>query len=100
MCEASHGERSHMPAGMWFCQKSIARPNTATLTLANRRCAAADRPYGPAPMTATWQSLLESIIVTSRDFAASDPGSCRGHARQRQFAGLNFVRNASIGDAG
>src|SRR5262245_24020492 len=87
-----------MPAGMWFCQKSIARPNKVTFTLANCKCAAAARPYGPAPMTATWQSLLECIIVTSRDFAAGGPGGCPGHARHRRFPLFKLVRKTSVDD--
>src|SRR6266545_886069 len=44
-----------MPFGMWRSQNSIGSPNTRVSTPAARRCAAAARPYGPAPTMATWQ---------------------------------------------
>ncbi len=51
--EARGEERSSIPPGMPSRQNAIASPNATVGTPASRRCATADRPYGPAPMTAT-----------------------------------------------
>ena len=56
MCDASHDERRNIPAGIWFSQNSITLPKMQVSTPTARKCAAAARPYGPAPMIATWWS--------------------------------------------
>ncbi|GGN89526.1 hypothetical protein GCM10011579_084490 [Streptomyces albiflavescens] len=64
--EALGGDFSSMPAGMFSAQLAIGEPNTLTLRPRAFRCAAVDRPYGPAPMTTTvldinspWRGALE-----------------------------------------
>src|SRR5205823_14092269 len=64
MCDASHDERSNIPRGIWFCQNSITLPKMQVSTPSARKCAAAARPYGPAPIMATWavRELFISIV--------------------------------------
>src|SRR6516162_1830825 len=45
-----------MPVGILLSQNSIGSPKTCALIPAARRCACAERPYGPAPMMTTSQS--------------------------------------------
>src|ERR1700730_2288028 len=52
-----------MPTGMGRSQHSIALPNTRRSKFADRRCAAAANPYGPAPTIATWVvPLIEKLL--------------------------------------
>ncbi len=53
MLEARNGERSSIARGIVSRQKAIASPKATAGTPASRRCATADRPCGPAPMTTT-----------------------------------------------
>jgi hypothetical protein len=46
-------DRSDIPRGICLSHDAIGSPNTTVSTPAWRRCAAADSPYGPAPITAT-----------------------------------------------
>src|SRR5215208_3122625 len=62
MWEASHRDRSSMPAGMWCSQLSIGSPKTRTFTPAWSKCAAAESPYGPAPTTTTEQRAISDVI--------------------------------------
>ena len=57
MLDATRGDLSSMPLGIRSDQNAIGSPNTFTPSPASWRYAAADKPYGPAPMTATWQSV-------------------------------------------
>src|SRR5947208_15395898 len=50
-------ERSFMPSGIAL-QNDIGRPKTCGCTPAWRICTAAERPCGPAPITATSRSML------------------------------------------
>src|ERR1700758_1755275 len=51
--DASQGDRKHMPSGILRSQNDMVSPNTRTLTPLAFKCAAAESPYGPAPITTT-----------------------------------------------
>src|SRR5271155_1903491 len=64
MEEANPSDLNLMPLGIWFCQVSMAGPNIRKSTPRASRCAATDRPYGPAPTIAT--SIIDSFHTLSR----------------------------------
>src|SRR6266853_4642958 len=58
MCVAVQLDRRNIPAGIWR-QKDMGSPNTRTSKpLIARKCAAADRAYGPAPTIATSHAVM------------------------------------------
>src|SRR5262245_31147472 len=62
MLEASQAERRNMPPGIRSRQKTIGCPNVCVSTPAARRWAVAASPYGPAPTTATAESLTDGDL--------------------------------------
>src|SRR5690349_14784895 len=53
MCDASQGDRRHIPCGMCRSQNAMGSPKSVTSRPETRlRCAAAASPYGPAPTIA------------------------------------------------
>jgi hypothetical protein len=76
-------DRSNMPFGI-VRQNAIGSPKTRTSTPARRRCAAAERPYGPAPITATGVSfcMVRSVLFcpeTSRADIVAGRVASRNH---------------------
>ena len=56
----------NMPIGMWSNHPLIGVPNDRCSTPSSFRCAAAARPYGPAPMITAPISCLDGIKETIR----------------------------------
>ena len=89
------GERRYMPTGMFSLQNDIGWPKTRVWgPLIPRRCAAAERPYGPAPKIATsahfcivciririnsCDSLIRFVYLFKKTCRYTDPGPLRGN---------------------
>ena len=63
-------ERSRIPLGM-PCQNDIGTPNTCVATPTRLRWTAADKPWGPAPMTATSRSGTRFALATGTSVASA-----------------------------
>lgn len=72
--EAKRSDFSTVPWGMWARQLSIGEPIIAWATLAAPRCAAMDKPYGPAPTTMVSQ-LVMNLISLECEAAVRRPGA-------------------------
>lgn len=63
MWEAPQFDRRHIPLGMCLSQNDIGLPKTRVSMPDTRKYAAAESPYGPAPMTVTSQFIDLVAIV-------------------------------------
>src|SRR5882724_6309923 len=82
MCVAVQLDRRNIPAGIWR-QKDMGSPNTRTSKpLIARKCAAADRAYGPAPTIATSHAVMVGL---TREPATGSPktGGTTGDQRPK-----------------
>src|SRR4030095_11266182 len=106
ICEASRGERKSMPWGIWCAQKSIGSPKIRTAIPRAFRWAAADSPYGPAPIIVTSHAVIDSLTAWSRSKAHNihlhEPiRPCSPHlqlhrARQGAFSSLQRTGHSPV----
>src|SRR5882724_2352756 len=93
MCVAVQLDRRNIPAGIWR-QKDMGSPNTRTSKPSiARKCAAADRAYGPAPTIATSHAVMV-VSLENLPPEAHKPG-VRPVIRGRKFRAPPQVASTS-----
>ena len=100
ICDAPQFDRKHIPAGICFSQNAIGCPNTIVSTPAARRYAAAESPYGPAPITTTSQPEeldLTLILTITVSKVSVDQGLANVLVEEITGNGKDFTRQARKG---